>query len=274
MDAKFYDNRKKQFWLLSALWFVFLALLAYYFSGLLLFYVLCGIYDVGRNSNLDRKIVYRYFFGNGTLTWALSPFNILMDLLTLPYINKKAYQLHDFPIDYQQEIQHLLDAVKSQDIVGELAERVEKVRRGMIFFKWYGTNIDNFITIPAFHQDYKYIKTIGVSIFNKKESTDEHFGPLRTTLRMLYNINDIHERASYIKLRHLENHWCDNKLFIFDDTLAHQSFNQTEGFRYCLFVDILRPSKCHFLMDFILKTLGAIMQKSKFIFYGSWMPLK
>ncbi|MCI0553164.1 MAG: aspartyl/asparaginyl beta-hydroxylase domain-containing protein, partial [Anaerolineae bacterium] len=153
-------------------------------------------------------------------------------------------------------------------------ERVEKVKRGMIFFKWYGRNVENFMSVPAFHKDYKYIKTIGVSVFNKQESTAEHFGPLRVTLRMLFNINDVNDRASYIKLRKMEHHWCENKLFIFDDTLAHQSFNQSDCFRYCLFVDILRPSPWNLLMGYILKLLEVILQKYKFIFYGSWVPLK
>jgi len=274
MDTKSYDRRKKRFWVQSACWYVFLALSAYYFSELMLFYLLCGIYDVSRNSHIDARLVCRYFFGNGVPTWVLSPFNILMDILTLPYINKKVYQLEDLPSDCQQEIQHILATVKSEDIVAKLAKRVESVKRGMLFFKWYGINIDNSVSIPEFHQDYKYIKTIGVSIFNKKESTDEHFGPLRATLRVLYNINDIHDRASYIKVRNLENHWCDNKLFIFDDTLSHQSINQTDGLRYCLFVDIVRPSVCHFLVNDIVALLGEVLQKSKFIFYGSWVPLK
>jgi len=38
------------------------------------------------------------------------------------------------------------------------------------------------------------------------------------------------------------NYWCENKLFIFDDTLLHQSFNESDKARYCLFVDIVRPS--------------------------------
>ena len=274
MDAKSFEKRKKRFWLQSAVWYVFLTLLTYYLSELMLFYVICGAYDVSRNSNIDFRILSRYFFGNGTPTWALAPFNILMDLLTLPYRNKKVYQLHDLPIDCQQEIKHILDAAKSENIVDGLAKRVVKVKRGMIFFKWYGRNIENSFNVPAFHENYKYIRTIGVSVFNKKESTDEHFGPLRATLRVLYNINDVNGRASYIKVRKLENHWCDNKLFIFDDTLSHQSFNQTDGARYCLFVDILRPSKFHFLLDFFVRLLSAILHKSKFIFYGSWVPLQ
>lgn len=269
-----YELRKKRFRLQLAIWCIFLTLLAYYLPYLMLFYLICGAYDVGRNSNIDIKMLKRYFFGNGTPTWALAPFNILMDLLTLPYINRKVYQLHDLPIACQQEIKHILDEVKSENILDKLAGRADKVKRGMIFFKWYGRNIENSVTVPAFHKDYKFIKTIGVSVFNKKESTDEHFGPLRATLRVLYNINDVNDRDSYIKVRNLENHWCDSKLFIFDDTLSHQSFNQTDVPRYCLFIDIVRPSKSHFIVEFFVKVLGHILEKSKFIFYGSWVPLK
>ena len=155
----------------------------------------------------------------------------------------------------------------------QLAGRVENIKRGTIFFKWYGINLDSSIAVPTFYEEYRYVKTIGVSIFNKNESTDEHFGPLRATLRVLFNINDIEDRGSYVRLRKLENHWCENKLFIFDDTLSHQSINQTDVPRYCLFIDILRRSQCRVLLNFIVDRLGAALLKSKFIFYGSWVPI-
>lgn len=272
--AVFEEKRRKKFLIQSVIWFVFLFSLSYFLPALMLFYVLCGAYDVSRNSNIDGRLLQRYFFGNGVPTWALSPFNILMDIMTLPYINKKIYQLQDLPEDCQQEINGLLETVKEEKVVDELASRAEKIRRSIIFFKWYGNNIDNFYTVPAFHQDYKYIRTIGVSVFSKKESTDEHFGPLRTTLRLLYNINSISSRDTYIKVRSHENHWCESKMFIFDDTLQHQSFNETDESRYCLFVDIVRPSKCHFVMDLFVKFVAVIMQKMNHIFYSSWVPLK
>jgi len=37
--------------------------------------------------------------------------------------------------------------------------------------------------MSAFHQNFKYLRTIGVSIFNTKSSTAKHFGPLWITLR-------------------------------------------------------------------------------------------
>ena len=275
MDNKeFEEKRKKKFLVQSAIWYVCLALLTIFLPELMLFYVLCGAYDVSRNDNIDGRMLYRYFFGNGVPTWGLSPFNILMDIITLPYINKKIYQLEDLPEDCQTEIEALIATVKEEKVVEQIASRAEKIRRSMIFFKWYGNNIDNFLTVPAFHQDYKYIKTIGVSVFNKKESTDEHYGPLRTTLRVLYNINDVNSPDTYIKVRNVENHWRDSKMFIFDDTLSHQSFNQTDEARYCLFVDFVRPSKCHFVMELFVKLVATVMQKMSHIFYSSWVPLK
>jgi len=267
-------KKKKWFKLQSVGLYLLLTLLTYYSPELMLFYVICGIYDVSRNSDLESSLFRRYFLGNGLLTWVLSPINILMDLITLPYVNKKIYQLDDLPDAYQQEINQILDVTKSQNIVNELTGRVESINRGMLFFKWYGKNIDNFFEVPAFHEEYKYIKTIGISVFNKQVQTREHFGPLRATLRLLYNINDVTDRESYIKVRSTENHWCDNKLFIFDDTLSHQSFNETDGIRYCLFVDILRPSKCNYVLDFFVKSIATIADKIKFIFYNHWVPLK
>ncbi|RLA25138.1 MAG: aspartyl/asparaginyl beta-hydroxylase domain-containing protein [Gammaproteobacteria bacterium] len=273
-NNEFEEKRRKKFLVQSVIWFVFLMSLTYFLPEVMLFYVVCGAYDVSRNSNIDSRMLYRYFFGNGVPTWALSPFNIVMDIVTLPFINKKIYQLQDLPEECQEEIKELLEVVKAEKVVDELASRAEKIRRSMIFFKWYGKNIENFYTVPAFHKEYKYIRTIGISVFNKKESTDEHYGPLRTTLRVLYNINDISSQDTYIKVRDVENHWCESKMFIFDDTLSHQSFNETDEARYCLFVDVVRPSLCRPLMDLFVKLVATIMQKMNHIFYSSWVPLK
>ncbi|TXL06709.1 hypothetical protein BMR08_08825 [Methylococcaceae bacterium CS2] len=138
---------------------MFLISLSYFLPTVMLFYVLCGVYDVSRNCNIDGQLLYRYFFGNGVPTWALSPFNILMDIVTLPYINKKIYQLQDLPSECQAEIKEILAVVEAEKVVDEISSRAEKIRRSMIFFKWYGKNIENFYTVPAFHKDYKYIRT-------------------------------------------------------------------------------------------------------------------
>ena len=44
------------------------------------------------------------------------------------------------------------------------------------------------------------------------------------------------------RLGNQTNYWCENKLFIFDDTLLHYSANETNQTCYCLFVDMIRPT--------------------------------
>ena len=93
----------------------------------------------------------------------------------------------------------------------------------MVFFRWYGVDVNTFLDVPAFRQPWKYIQTIGVSVFNKKVQTSKHFGFMRASLRILYNLNDMHDDSAYIVVGDKISYWRENKLFIFDDTLLHQS---------------------------------------------------
>ena len=248
--------------------------LAYFAPYLLALYVFCGAYDVARNRGLDREVVWRYFFGNGIPTWLLAPFNVLMDLLTLPYINTGVYQLGDLPPAYQAEVRQLIEAAREENLVGQVEERAKAFRRTMVFFKWYGVNVDTFMNIPAFRRRWTYIQTIGVSVFNRKSSTSKHFGPLRATLRILYNLNDIDHDDAYIVVGDKSNYWRESKLFIFDDTLMHQSFNESEQPRYCLFVDILRPSLFPRVMESMVALVRVVSRSFNFIFYKHWRVIE
>jgi beta-hydroxylase len=244
--------------------------LAYLFPWIMLFYVLCGLYDVSRNHNLSLAVLDRYFFGNGLTTWVLSPFNVLMDILALPYINKGIYKLEDLPKPYQDEIKALIDGAYQQDLVGQLQRTADAHARSMFFFKWYDANVNTIVDVPAFHRDYKYIKTIGVSVFNKKESTSKHFGPLRATFRVLYNVNTMDDNSAYIVVGDTTNYWRDSKLFIFDDTLLHQSFNDSDKARYCLFVDIVRPSMVPAVFAGLVTLNRILFRGLNSIFYKKW----
>jgi len=216
--------------------------LAYFFPKIVLAYLLCGLYDVSRNDERTLELFERYFLGNGLLVWLLSPINVLLDLLSLPYVNKGVYRLADLPQGHQREITSLIESARRQDLVRQLQQAASAEMRSMFFFKWYGTNVETLARVPEFHEKYKYITTIGVSVFNKRQSTAKHFGPLRATLRVLYNLDDVVDNSAYIVVGKTKQYWPENKLFIFDDTLFHQSFNETDRPRYCLFVDIVRPT--------------------------------
>ncbi|MGH8727632.1 MAG: aspartyl/asparaginyl beta-hydroxylase domain-containing protein [Burkholderiales bacterium] len=244
------------------------------FPGFVIFYLICGALDVIRNRNLDWPLVQKYFLGHGALTWYLSPFNLLMDVLTLPYWNKGVYELKDLPKPYQDELTTLVETINTKNIVGQLEDKLKSHEREMIFFKWYGHNLDNVINFPEFHAKYKYIRTIGISVFNKRMSTSKHFGPFRMTLRVLYNINEITSDQVYIEVGDRRNYWRESKLFIFDDTLLHQSVNESDARRYCAFIDIMRPSLIAPVMSVIVYVFGWLFMKMNRIFYNGWEFVK
>jgi len=157
--------------------------IAYVFPKIALFYLACGIYDVSRNRPLKASTIRRYFLGNGVLLWMLSPINVLLDLFSLPYVNKGIYRLEDFPADMQREIRRFMQVTNEAGLVQKSEEAVQKHKRAMIFWRSYGVKIDAPVNVPAYDEHWKYIKTIGLSVFNKKTTTSWHFGWLRPTMR-------------------------------------------------------------------------------------------
>lgn len=244
--------------------------LAYFFPKMVLFYGACGAYDVSRNHGLKLSTLRRYFIGNGFLLWMLSPINLLLDLLSLPYINKGVYRLEDLPLDHQNEVRRFIQVTDDADLVSQVEERAKQHKRAMFFWRSYGVKVDTIVDVPAFNGPWKYIETIGLSVFNKKITTSPHFGWLRPTLRLLYNINDIKDKSAYIVVGDKTHYWCDDKLFVFDDTLLHVSANETDQLRYCMFVDILRPSPFPRVMSAVVAVEGWLNKTFKFISYSGW----
>jgi hypothetical protein len=247
-----------------------LAPFAYFSPKVALFYAVCGAYDVSRNVGLKPSTLRRYFLGNGFLVWMLSPINILLDLLSLPYTNKGVYRLEDLPPDHQNEVRRLIQVANEAGLVRQVEERSKEHKRTMIFWRSYGVKCQAIVDVPAFYEPWKYIQTIGLSVFNKKSSTSPHFGWLRPTFRVLYNINDIKDKSAYIVVGDKTNYWRDNKLFIFDDTLLHLSANESDQLRYCMFVDILRPSPVPRVMAAVVALEGYLNKKFKFTTYSGW----
>src|SRR5258708_5101088 len=124
-----------------------LVVLAYIFPKLAIFYAICGLYDVSRN-RVNVTTLRRYFLGNGFATWALSPINVFLDLISLPHINRGVYRLGDLPTAQQEEVTRLIQAAKDVDLVRQLDERAKENERTMIFFRWYGVNVDTFLDVP------------------------------------------------------------------------------------------------------------------------------
>lgn len=237
--------------------------------------VVCGLYDFCRNGVGDVAIMKKYFLGGGRNTWLLSPLNTLVDLISKP--NKHIFELHELPDDCSREIRQVVDLSMryKSEIINYLETRLHSNKRGMLFFQWYGRKTSNGLDIPELRKQFRYIKTIGISVFNENQSTSFHFGPLRMMLRVLYNISPPqHNDGVYIQVKDHKHYWHDHPLFIFDDTLLHASFNKGGDKRYCLFVDIIRPSYAHGVLS------GAVLGFSRLVFglrrafYKNWKSIE
>ena len=234
--------------------------------ALIPFWIICGLIDVSRHKTMKLKLIKEYFIGKGILTFIISPLNLFADLIS--HRNLHSFKIENFPDEFQNEIntvKKLFDQNKKK-----IEERFSKSEdnRTMLFYKWYGKNLDE--SINDFTKDFKYIKTIGVSLFREKTSTSRHFGPLRLTYRLLYNFNKVKKNGSYIEADGTINIWKNDPLFIFDDTLIHQSFNQEDNLRYCAFIDIVRPSYSNLIIMTLLNSVGFLLKKSRGIFYKNW----
>ncbi|WP_296746501.1 aspartyl/asparaginyl beta-hydroxylase domain-containing protein [Mesorhizobium sp.] len=251
----------------AAIAVVILALGFYFIPIITAIFVVCGLIDVMRNDQKDWKLFDRYFLGNGLFTWLLSPFNLIVDLLC--YRNQGVWKPEQFPEDYQREINEVLGVFKARkdEIIADIDANFGTGRRGMYVYQWYGKHkIDN---VPEFNKDYKYIKTIAVSVFSKRESTSWHFGPLRLSLRILYNLIPV-KAEIFVQCGSKKNYWYDNPLFIFDDTLFHRSVNEYDGRRYCVFVDIIRPSPFPKLIAGLLAIVSVSVERINSVFYRNW----
>lgn len=236
--------------------------------------VASGAADLLRHRRLSVRLVEQYFTGNGILTWLLSPLNLLADLLS--HRNRGVFRLADLPPGHQAEIEACTRALvrHAAEVKAHVAATLAGNRRGMFTFQWYGEPQSPALRIPAFEQDYRYIKTIALSVFNTRERTHWHFGPLRLTFRVLFNLDPIASREVFIEVDDRIHYWMDEPLFIFDDTFFHRSTNDVDQVRYCLFMDIVRPNRCPALFNVAVRAVRIVSGSFQKMFYKNWKFLR
>ena len=243
----------------------------YFVPFLTLFFLITGLFDVLRNERQTRDLFERYFSGNGFTTWMLSPLNLALDLTSYP--NKKIYSLEDFSPDAREEIEAVLSVflARKQEIIAQVDRSFESGRRAMFLYRWFGRRYNQ--DIAEFNRPFKHIQTIAVSVFQGKEATGFHFGPFRATMRVLYNLTPVERDDVFVECGQTRHYWHQNPLFIFDDTLMHRSVNEHDARRYCVFVDVIRPSPVTGLLCFLLVPISTVTHLTKGIFYKHWRML-
>lgn len=254
-----------------------ICIITYLYWPITAVYLVSSVYDVLRQKNKNKGFIFKqYFFVNGALTWLFSPINMLIDIICLPYINKQVYKLEDLPRRHQAEIRDLLENCPNEQVAETLNHLRTNTERTMLFYRWYGFNVDNQYPQPLFHKNFSRVLTIGVSNFKAQSKTSQHFGWLRAGVRVLINIDKNVGDGAYIDVNNQRHVWkTDGPLFIFDDTVLHQSFNLTDQSRNCLFIDVTRPSLVPFIINGMVKSFGFITTHiSAFSKLSKWKVVK
>jgi aspartyl/asparaginyl beta-hydroxylase (cupin superfamily) len=68
--------------------------------------------------------------------------------------------------------------------------------------------------------------------------------------------------------------WREQPLFIFDDTMFHQSVNNIDTDRYCLFMDIVRPNHFHAGFEAAITGMSVLAASFRSLFYKNWSFLR
>ncbi|MDW3205594.1 MAG: aspartyl/asparaginyl beta-hydroxylase domain-containing protein [Alphaproteobacteria bacterium] len=251
---------------------LFLAVTLTFIPAITVVYIACGLLDVIRNERRDFYLFQRYFSGNGFTTWLVAPLNLLLDLVS--YRNRKIYRPEDFSEECQAELETVLSFFRdNKDAVirridGELGT---EAKRGMFLFRWFGQRYNR--DFAPLNGDFRHIRTIAVSVFQGTERTNFHFGPLRLTLRVLYNLTPVKDAEVFIECGRTKHYWADDPLFIFDDTLMHRSVNDHDGRRYVVFMDVIRPSPVPALLRALMVPVSWAATAFKSIYYRRWTML-
>lgn len=262
-------GRKRQKQLLVAI--VFLAVTLALIPFVTLAYIAFGLLDVLRNDKRDYYLFQRYFSGNGFTTWLVSPLNLLIDLVC--HRNPGIYTLDDFSDEARGELETVLEVFKARkdEIIARIDGELDGAKRGMFIYRWFGLRYNQ--EIPELDQDFKHVRTIAVSVFDGKERTNFHFGPLRMTLRVLYNLTPVPDSEVFIEVGKTRHYWRDDPLFIFDDTLMHRSINDHDGRRYVVFLDVMRPSPVPAIPRAAVVPISLVARAAKDIYYRRWKLL-
>jgi beta-hydroxylase len=253
---------------------VVLAPVAYFAPIPIAVWIACGVLDVSRHRNITLQLIEEYFTGKGLFTWALSPFNLLADLLARR--PRRPERVEDLPDDCRQEIAACVAAFRENrgPITDAIRPHLAEQKRVMLAFKWFGAQLASPVGVAAFERDFRYVKTIAVSTFNGRERTSWHFGPQRLTLRVLQNLEPIDDPGVYLAVDDRVHRWSAEPLVVFDDTLFHQSVNDSSAVRHCLFIDIIRPNHFRAGFEAAVEVMGLTASSFRSIFYRNWSFLR
>jgi len=155
-----------------------------------------------------------------------------------------------------------------QDISEDQA-RISRDSRWKTFFLYgYGYRVpENCARCPRTTQLIEAVpgmKTAFFSILAPGKHIPVHRGPYKGVLRyhLALKVPEPRERC-YIQVADQVAHWREGRSLIFDDTRRHAVWNDTDGTRVVLFLDVMRPMR--FPASLVNRAVFALIRVSPFV---------
>lgn len=168
----------------------------------------------------------------------------------------------------REELDHVLtrreDLPNFQDISPDQKHLAKEDKWKTFFFFAYGLEVpSNSARCPRtakLLQDVPGAKTAFFSILAPRSHIPAHCGPYKGVVR--YHLGLLvpkPETSCRIRVADTIAHWEEGKSMFFDDTYEHEVWNDTDGVRVVLFMDVLRPLRfpMSLVNRFIIKAIAA-----------------
>ena len=160
------------------------------------------------------------------------------------------------------------DIPNFQDISPDQAHLAKEDRWKTFFFFGYGIDAPgNCARCPktaAILKKIPNVKTAFFSILAPHTRIPPHCGPYKGVLRYhLALIVPEPTRGCGLRILNKVAHWEEGKSLLFDDTFEHEVWNDTDGTRVILFMDVLRPLP--YLIGLLNRTIIKAIAASPFV---------
>ncbi len=152
----------------------------------------------------------------------------------------------DIRADLDDVLRHRADLPNFQDISRDVASITDDDQWKTFFFLGYGYRSEaNWARCPrtaALLEQIPGLTTAFFSILSPGKHIKEHRGPYRGVLRYHLGLM-VPEPAEKcgITVGGETRHWAEGESMLFDDGYLHEAWNDSDGVRAVLFLDVVRP---------------------------------
>ncbi len=165
--------------------------------------------------------------------------------------------------ELDEVLRYQADLPNFQDISTDQAQLTDDDRWKTFFFYGYGftagKNVERCPETARLLREIPGMTTAMFSILAPHKKIPPHGGPYKGVLR--YHLGLLVPEpadACGIRVGRDVRHWAEGKSLVFDDTNEHEAWNDTDGTRVVLFVDVKRPLRgpARWLNETLLKLIG------------------